>query len=350
MPATPEPPGPAPGVGTPFGVSFGPTSGAPFDPAPALECEPRHAPGHDPDADLGRRPAAADDVAAAVAALGHEALRREYELTPKPGLVDRRNTGAHRDMDLASFRASAQALTPFFAGFVVRGADTADRPADTILEALRPIGRDAERAMLAATGGVNTHKGSIFAFGLATGAVGRLTALGMTIDADAVCDAVAAVAAGLVARELRPDREPRTAGEAIHRRHGLTGARGEAASGFATVRRGALPVLRRALAAGGDADRALHAALLHLLEHNPDTNLVARGGLAGLAFARAAAAALRRAGGVDAPDFLARMAALDDAFIARNLSPGGSADLLALTWFLMRLPQVLPAGAGHRRR
>ncbi|MBP0650435.1 triphosphoribosyl-dephospho-CoA synthase, partial [Mycobacterium tuberculosis] len=101
--------------------------------------------------------------------------------------------------------------------------------------------------------------------------------------ADAVCDLVAAFTAGLVERELRPDRETVTAGEAIHRRHGLAGARGEAASGFATVRHGSLPVLVRALAERGDAERALHAAFLHLLEHNPDSQRRARGGLAGLA-------------------------------------------------------------------
>jgi triphosphoribosyl-dephospho-CoA synthase len=194
--------------------------------------------------------------------------------------------------------------------------------------------------MYTATGGVNTHKGSVFAFGLACGAVGRLAALGETIDADAVCDEVADFTAGLVERELGADKETRTAGEAIHRRDGLAGARGEAASGFATVRHGALPVLRQALNERDDSDRALHAAFLHLLEHNPDTNLVARGGLDGLAFAQASAKALRLAGGVDASGYLDRLAALDDVFIARNLSPGGSADLLAMTWFLAGLPTL----------
>lgn len=302
-----------------------------------------HAPAPAPRPNLGR-------LVAAIAALGHEALRREYELTPKPGLVDRRNTGSHRDMNLATFQASATALAPFFGRFVLQGGDSALLPAAAVLETLRPIGLEAERAMYAATGGVNTHKGSVFAFGLACGAVGRLAALGLEIDADAVCDEVASITSGLVERELGGARETRTAGEAIHRRYGFPGARGEAASGFATVRHGSLPVLRQALADRDDSDRALHAAFLHLLEHNPDTNLVARGGLDGLTFARDAAAALRQAGGVDAADYRSRLEALDDAFIARSLSPGGSADLLAMTWFLMRLPQVLPAPTDDRRR
>jgi triphosphoribosyl-dephospho-CoA synthase len=273
------------------------------------------------------------------ARLGREALAAEYELTPKPGLVDARNTGSHRDMDLATFRASATAIAPFFAAFVRVGAATAARADREVLELLRPTGLAAERAMFAATGGVNTHKGSIFAFGLACGGFGRLIGRGEAITAEAVCEEVERLAAGLVERELGRAGEARTAGEAIHRRHGLAGARGEAASGFASVRGGSLPVLRAALADGHDRDGALHAAFLHLLEHNPDTNLVARGGLPGLAFARAGAAAIRAAGGIRAADFEARMTALDDAFIERRLSPGGSADLLALTWFLHRLEQ-----------
>jgi triphosphoribosyl-dephospho-CoA synthase len=277
------------------------------------------------------------DLAGRVAGLGHAALVAEYGLTPKPGLVDRRNTGSHRDMDLASFARSAAAIRPFLAAFVGCGIAAAAEPIEDVLERLRPIGLAAERAMLAATGGVNTHKGAIFGFGLACGAIGRIAGRGEAISADAVFDEVAGIAAGLVERELGAPREARTAGEAIHRRHGITGARGEAASGFATVRFGSLPVYRRVLAEGGGEERALHAAFLHLLEHNADTNLVARGGLGGARFARAGAAAVRRAGGVDAPDFVARMEALDDAFVVRNLSPGGSADLLALTLFAAQI-------------
>ena len=276
----------------------------------------------------------------AIAALAHDALLRELLLTPKPGLVDRRNTGSHRDMDVALFTASAAAIRPWFGVFFRRGVEGAAIPADLFLPTIRPEGLACERAMFAATGGVNTHKGSIFTFGLAAAATGRLLARD-AFDADAICTEVAAISAGLVISELGRAREATTAGEAIFLKHGLPGARGEAASGFATVRHGSLPVLQRALACGHDTETSLLAAFLHLLEHNADTNLVARGGLEGAAFARSEAARLRHLGGVDAPGFHAAMCALDDAFIARNLSPGGSADLLALTWFLHRLPAIV---------
>lgn len=270
--------------------------------------------------------------------LAVEALLVEVHLTPKPGLVDRRNTGSHRDMTLTTFLASAGSLGPSFAAAFRHGATTCHEPAAEAFESLRSIGLAAERAMFAATGGVNTHRGSIFAFGLLLAAAGRLFARDEGVDRDAVCDEVAQLVEGIVARELAPPREWRTAGERLYHRHGLTGARGEAASGFATVRGTALPAFFRILAAGHDTETALLEAFLALLATNDDTNIAARGGLAGLTWAKARARDLITAGGLVHPEGRARLCALDDAFIARNLSPGGSADLLAVTWFLANLP------------
>jgi len=280
------------------------------------------------------RPRTAPGVADFFAEVAYEALRVEVRLTPKPGLVDLRNNGAHADMNFTTFVASADALRPFFREFFAVGADDAGAPKTLVFARLREVGLAAERAMFAATGGVNTHKGTIFAFGLLLGAAGRLHSAGDELDADAICEEAATLVEGIVERELAPPSEPRTAGERIFRQYGLTGARGEAASGFARVREGSLCVYERALAAGRDRDDALLDALLHLLACNPDTNLAARGGLEGLRWAQGQARRLLYAGGADLADFAARMQALDDAFILRNLSPGGSADLIAITWAL----------------
>jgi triphosphoribosyl-dephospho-CoA synthase len=102
------------------------------------------------------------------------------------------------------------------------------------------------------------------------------------------------------------------------------------------VREHGLPAYARILQRGGREAEALHEALLHLLAVNHDTNLVHRGGLAGLAYVQARARSLIVAGGVQSPQFQRRMSNFDDVLIARNLSPGGSADLLAVTWFLSR--------------
>lgn len=281
-----------------------------------------------------RRPAILDTRR--VAGWGHEALIREVELSPKPGLVDRFNNGAHDDMDLAMFRASAAAIEPWLGVFFRFGRSECDRPAVEFLPRLRPQGQACERAMLRATGGVNTHKGSVFALGLLCAAAGRLAGRGVAADADGLCLEVAAICDGLVARELRDGGPAATAGERLYREHGLPGARGEAASGFATVRRHGLPAWRRARAAGHGEEGALHAVLLNLLAYNQDTNLVARGGISALQFVQTRARALLAAGGVDAPDHLAEMSRLDLEMIRRHISPGGSADLLAVTWFLSR--------------
>jgi triphosphoribosyl-dephospho-CoA synthase len=92
--------------------------------------------------------------------------------------------------------------------------------------------------------------------------------------------------------------------------------------------------MERILACGGREDQALHEALLHLLAVNHDTNLVHRGGLAGLAHVQTQARNLIESGGVLSPGFETCILDFDSDLIERNLSPGGSADLLAVTWFL----------------
>ncbi|MDV7143177.1 triphosphoribosyl-dephospho-CoA synthase CitG [Tropicimonas sp. TH_r6] len=274
---------------------------------------------------------------ASLADLAHEALLREVWLTPKPGLVDLRNTGSHADMDVALFEASAAAIAPFFPLFIEAGQADAALPAPATLPELRRLGLHCETAMLHATKGVNTHKGAIFAFGLALGAAGRLVAREAALEPVALCREVAAIAAGLVARDLAGHhRTARTAGELAFHRHGLPGARGEAQSGFATIRMAGLPAFRTARASGRSEGDALRSALVALLAENKDTNLISRGGPDGLAYVRQEAARLR-AENLHRFALTARLEALDDAFIARNLSPGGTADLVGLTWFLAAL-------------
>jgi triphosphoribosyl-dephospho-CoA synthase len=110
------------------------------------------------------------------------------------------------------------------------------------------------------------------------------------------------------------------------------GARIEAAAGFPTVYNIGLPVLRGLLQNGHDRETALIGTLMKLIEFLPDTNVLWRGGEDGLDFVRGSAATFNRSGGVDASGWQARMLDLHHAFVARNLSPGGSADLVAATW------------------
>lgn len=189
---------------------------------------------------------------------------------------------------------------------------------------------------------MNTHRGAIFAFGLLSAAAGRLVSKGEPIEQHRLCDQVARFCRGMVMQELSSAGGERLSkGEAHFLRYGLSGARGEAESGFLTVRTRAMPVFTRMMEETGDSNLALLQTLLHLMAWNDDTNLVSRGRLAGLNFVQQEAQRLLWQGGVLADGGLEALRQFDDELIARHLSPGGSADLLAVTWFL----SAFPAGA-----
>ncbi|MFL3319462.1 triphosphoribosyl-dephospho-CoA synthase CitG [Klebsiella michiganensis] len=284
---------------------------------------------------LSRQTVTAEEIVSRV----ERALLTEVRLTPKPGLVDIRNAGAHRDMDLASFEASTAAVAPWMEKFFIMGHDTANITPEQVLTMLRPVGMACETDMLEATGGVNTHRGAIFAFGLLCAAAGRLVARGEPVEQHRVCDRVARFCRGLVGRELSsPEGMKVSKGEEHFLRYGLSGARGEAESGFRTVRTQAMPVFNRVMADTGDTNLALLQTLLHLMAWNDDTNLVSRGGLEGLNFVQQQAQKLLWEGGVLTDGGLEALRRLDDELIIRHLSPGGSADLLAVTWFLSGFP------------
>lgn len=264
------------------------------------------------------------------ARLACQALLYEVAITPKPGLVDRENSGSHRDMDFFTFQASAAALQPYFAQCVRIGRQ-GGAPEET-LRALRLPGKLAEAEMRRATVGVNTHKGAIFSMGILCGALGRLDRESWG-NPDRILDECAAMAKGIVSedyRDLTPETA-KTAGQKLYLRYGITGVRGQAEAGFPAVREAGLPTLEAALSAGKNINEASCAALLALLVHTADTNMIHRGGFDGM---QQATLEVREI--LDRENFPSRetLESLDKRFIEKNLSPGGSADLLALTLFL----------------
>ena len=264
--------------------------------------------------------------------LAVRALLYEVCVTPKPGLVDRANNGSHRDMDIYTFMSSASALWPYFEACVSTGRQTALRPAPETLAALRPHGVRAECDMRRATGGVNTHKGAVYSMGLLCGALGRLPREAWA-DPAAVSAEIAAMAQGSVERELGgvTAGNARTAGQRLYALYGIAGVRGEAEQGFPAVLTWGLPVLEAGLAEGKTADEAGGAALLALLAHTADTNMLARGGMERRRETEDRVLSALAQGPYPPKETLE---ALDRAFTAGNLSPGGSADLLSLCWML----------------
>lgn len=254
-----------------------------------------------------------------VANFALRSLLYEVSVSPKPGLVDRESAGAHSDMDYYSFLDSAAALAPYFLR-CARVGQSDLCAAKELLSRLRPLGLEAEAAMRRATGGANTHKGLIFSLGILCAAAGRL---GEAADADSLC----CLAAEIAAPALK-DAPDDSHGDLARGRYGALGARGEAAGGFASAR-AALPLLRDALAKGEGLDRAGALVLAQLLSQVNDTNVLYRAGEEGLRFVRQGARALLERG--LPPD---AWRAFCDEMTRRGISPGGCADLLAITFFL----------------
>ena len=275
--------------------------------------------------------------------LAYQALLQEARLSPKPGLVDALTNGAHRDMNLQTFEKSAVALKPFFVDFVLKGIATADLPENEVLTQIRPLGMLAEQAMFRATENVNTHKGAIFSFGLICTAMGRMAQLSgfqpnnAFFDVKNICELAAKFVAGLT-KELEhyPAHLPMTAGVKLFREYGLIGARGEAEGGFQHIQT-LLPLFDEYHQL--DGEHRLLIILLHLMANNPDTNVVHRGGLTGLQFVQQSAVDLLKDQSLvlDKIKLTQALIKFDEACILRNLSAGGSADLLALTIFFLSL-------------
>lgn len=253
-----------------------------------------------------------------LAEAAHTALLRELHTTPKPGLVDDNNNGAHTDMDVLLFEKSADTLVPYFKTAVQCGLKESD------MTLLKRNGRQAERTMFEATHGVNTHKGMIYSMGLLLYGMGKALQTG----GDAIAHAAALAKTDAAERLLHAQTERDTNGAKVYAAYGAPGAVGEAAEGF--------------LHANFCADRLRmyrdsgerHAGALALCDTMAildDTNLLHRGGAEGLAFTKTEA---KRIASLPTDRRAAALEALDAEMIRRNLSPGGSADMLALAYLL----------------
>ena len=279
------------------------------------------------------------------------ALIREAETTPKPGLVDRRNNGSHPDMSLEMLLRSARSLKPYFrecarAGMKLEEADA--------FPTLRALGMEAEKTMLNATGGVNAHKGAIFSLGLlAASAAACLRSF--EADAEKICARAGRMAAPHMEAHFRSLRAETaySFGDRLFLATGLRGARGEAADGFPSVLRIALPaldaeemgnpaeVVGSSVTADGnsvmpDAEELSGAyALLRLAVEMDDTTLIRRGGRS-----RAEAAKKEIRAFLDSGLTREKVETLDDQFIRENLTLGGCADLLACAYFLRAVREI----------
>lgn len=266
------------------------------------------------------------------ALLAVRALLYEVCTTPKPGLVDRLNNGSHDDMTLFTFLDSTTALIPYFEAAVQLGQKTAQLLSQETFRRLRMLGARAEEEMYRSTSGVNTHKGAIFTLGTVCAAAGRLWSLETPVGSvNKILEECAKMCGQAIQKDFEraAKKNVHTKGEKLYLEHGIEGIRGELSRGLPAVREIGLPILTKEMAAGSDWEQAGVSALVHMIAKVVDTNLIARGGLEGQAWAVEQAMKQLEEGRCCA----AQAAVLDEKFIARHLSPGGCADLLAVTYF-----------------
>lgn len=269
-----------------------------------------------------------------IAETAQKSILFEVCTTPKPGLVDQNNSGSHKDMDIFTFMSSAAALYPYFYRCAKTGAEHRELSPKEIFSLLRFPGKLAEDAMYRATDGVNTHKGIIFSLGILCAAAGFLS--DKKRQPEQILQVCRDMTRGIVEKELTSSKG-NTVGEELYCKHGVTGVRGQAEQGFPAVLEAGLPKLKSGLQAGLSLNDAGCAALLSLLTATDDTNFIHRCSLTEQKSLCRQIAELLSQNPFPSGEVLKQ---LDDTFISKNLSPGGSADLLALTYFLYFISQT----------
>ena len=268
-------------------------------------------------------------LAERLADMAVDALIDEADLSPKPALVDRRGNGAHTDLHLGLMHTSALSLWPAFKE-MAEAAIEFGQIGLPLREAIGLIGREGEQAMLATTGGVNTHRGAIWALGL-------LVAAAALEPQSSAASAMTLRAARLALLDDRYAPRPLSHGAQVAQRYGARGAREEAQLGFPAVIQRALPQLKRSRAAGHGEQNARLDALLAVMTRLADTCVLYRAGEHGLQTMQLGAQAVLDAGGSASLAGRRRLHELDEQLIALNASPGGAADLLAACLFIDRI-------------
>jgi [citrate (pro-3S)-lyase] ligase len=249
-----------------------------------------------------------------IASLAPDALMKELSLTPKPGLVDRHDSGAHKDMDYLLMKKSIDSLRPFFTKLAVMAFTERDINIADVIQ----TGLDAEKAMFLSTGGVNTHKGALFSLGIVTCAASHVICREMSIQEQSLRDEIKAMARRF------PMPKGTHGDDVVHLYNKVEGALCNARGAYRQLFGDWLPFYRQCR---GD-EFALYKTLLRIMTTLDDTNIYYRNG-------SEAVADVRRRAAILLGDFsLSALSKMNDEFIISNTSPGGCADMLSLTIFI----------------
>ncbi|PJI36570.1 triphosphoribosyl-dephospho-CoA synthase MdcB [Acinetobacter sp. F-1] len=257
------------------------------------------------------------------------ALLDEASLEHKPGLVCPSSQGSHSDMDFSLFQSSVDALQGYFQAQCLNGYR------DVNFEEIRQCGILAEQKMMTATQQINTHKGAIFNLGFASAAVGQCLATDSSLNTGSISQKIQSTWQDELLHHLQ--RDPNSHGQRMRRQYGITGAIEEVASGFKTVMDIALPTYIDIYTQTANIQQASIQSLFSLMAYVQDTNIVWRGGLSALYLVQDIAKQFLARGGVLQQHWVKDVSKIENYFVQHRLSPGGSADLLGVTLFLLKV-------------
>lgn len=280
-----------------------------------------------------------------IPSIATKALLYELSISPKPGLVDRYNNGAHTDMDFYTFIESISALSPYFQTYYDFGRNhNQTKDLTELFHGARAIGQDAENAMFAATKGINTHKGANFSMALFLVAIGYIqenkqTKFWTENDSNRIFTIIQEMTNDVLAKDFEDlDKKIHlTYGEKLYIEHGIKGIRGEAICGYPIIRDILMPYLRSLSYPLQETDYL--RALLLLMVHIEDGNIIHRGGVESWQKIQAEAKDIFEQG-VDDALLIESLEQYDQLMISRHLSPGGAADALSLGIFLIQLENL----------
>jgi len=256
-----------------------------------------------------------------------KALMYEVAVTPKPGLVDRADNGAHNDMNFYTFINSSTALYDYFKNCALKAIECCDKTPQQLFGNLRYLGLEAENKMYQHTFGVNTHKGAIFSFGLIVAATAYLSEKGEKLSLENILD-ICAEMAKLSLTDFENQNQHKSFGKQIFAQQNIKGIRGQAAAGYPDVKP-AFELLKNCLKNGDNYDIAGSKVLCMLMSKLEDTNVIKRSDTDTLKNVQKKAKDIMQQNGVEQA-----LKALNTEFIELNISPGGCADLLAICFLL----------------
>lgn len=278
--------------------------------------------------------------------LMQKALFYEVNTSLKPGLVDRLHNGSHKDMGLSTFIKSAYSLSDYFCQCVKEGlsCDCSKKDLPLLFQKLRSIGKQAEKTMLFATQGINTHKGIIFSGGILCGAIGYyISTNSRDISSENFLSSLSEICRYMLPALLNDyltltQNTAKTNGEKLYLEYKITGIRGEAKEGFPHLFNTGFPLFQAVLKEDFTLWQAGLITLLHYIAYTEDTNLIIRSDYQlACKIQKDLQKFLNHA---TYEEQLSILPKLDHFFVSQNISPGGSADMLALTYFLYFIQNI----------